>query len=130
MPLGVRNNFDSPLLHAIDVESSKLYSVYHADFFCLQMKQKYHEIADVKCVTVDKYQGEENDIILLSLVRSQRNKNAGIGFLDIENRVNVALSRAKQGLFIVGNMDHISRRSLLWRKIKKELEAQQAIGKY
>jgi hypothetical protein len=42
---------------------------------------------------VDNYQGEENDIVLLSLVRS--NEDGKIGFLSIENRVCVALSRAK-----------------------------------
>jgi helicase required for RNAi-mediated heterochromatin assembly 1 len=51
--------------------------------------------------SVDNYQGEENDIIILSLVRS--NSENKIGFLKISNRVCVALSRARQGLFIFGN---------------------------
>ncbi|RDW66768.1 hypothetical protein BP5796_09517 [Coleophoma crateriformis] len=51
--------------------------------------------------TVDSYQGEENDIILLSLVRS--NDYMSIGFLDNENRLVVALSRARRGLYIFGN---------------------------
>lgn len=52
-------------------------------------------------INVDNYQGEENDIILLSLVRSNPENN--IGFLKISNRVCVALSRARMGLFIFGN---------------------------
>lgn len=51
--------------------------------------------------TVDSYQGEENDIILLSLVRS--NQQNLIGFLDSKNRLVVALSRARRGLYLFGN---------------------------
>lgn len=51
--------------------------------------------------TVDSFQGEENDVILLSLVRS--NEHLGIGFLDNKNRLVVALSRARRGLYIYGN---------------------------
>ncbi|TQS35353.1 hypothetical protein Golomagni_04228 [Golovinomyces magnicellulatus] len=51
--------------------------------------------------TVDGYQGEENDVILLSLVRS--NMPRSIGFLDNKNRLVVALSRARRGLYIFGN---------------------------
>ncbi|KXL47135.1 hypothetical protein M433DRAFT_64459 [Acidomyces richmondensis BFW] len=52
-------------------------------------------------VTVDSYQGEENKIVILSLVRSNREGN--IGFLGVDNRVCVALSRAQCGLYIFGN---------------------------
>ncbi|KAF4976079.1 hypothetical protein FZEAL_7212 [Fusarium zealandicum] len=48
--------------------------------------------------TVDGFQGEENEIILLSLVRSAR-----AGFVDNENRAVVALSRARCGMYIFGN---------------------------
>jgi hypothetical protein len=75
---------------------------------------------------VDNFQGEENEIILLSLVRS--NADGQIGFLKTENRVNVALSRAKHGLFIVGNMDSLCAQSSLWRKISATLEERECIG--
>ncbi|KAK5123677.1 hypothetical protein LTR85_002313 [Meristemomyces frigidus] len=52
-------------------------------------------------VTVDSYQGEENKVVLLSLVRS--NDKNQIGFLNIDNRVCVALSRAQCGFYIFGN---------------------------
>ena len=55
----------------------------------------------IRCSSIDNYQGEECDIIVISLVRS--NKYGGIGFLKEEQRVNVLLSRAKHGMFIVGN---------------------------
>ena len=69
----------------------------------------------VRATTVDNFQGEENDVILLSLVRS--NSSGSIGFLGTDNRVNVALSRAKHGLFVIGNFDLLEQKSRLWKKI-------------
>lgn len=54
----------------------------------------------VKIGTVDSYQGKENPIVLVSLVRD--NPRGSIGFLRKENRINVALSRAKERLVIFG----------------------------
>lgn len=69
------------------------------------------EVKKVKITSVDNFQGEENKIILLSLVRS--NMSGSIGFLSIENRVCVALSRAKEGLYIMGNMALLTQKSLV-----------------
>lgn len=55
--------------------------------------------------TVDDYQGEENDYVILSLVRS--NQEGKIGFVADENRICVAISRARLGLFIFGNFSCI-----------------------
>ena len=60
---------------------------------------------EIRVSSVDNFQGEECDIILLSLVRS--NKENKIGFLRTFNRVCVAFSRAKKGLYIIGNIDCI-----------------------
>jgi helicase required for RNAi-mediated heterochromatin assembly 1 len=54
-----------------------------------------------KVFTVDAYQGEENEVILLSLVRSNAFNN--VGFLRSKNRTVVALSRAQRGLYFFGN---------------------------
>ena len=54
----------------------------------------------VKVDTVDSYQGKENRIIILSTVRN--NVRQSSGFLNSPNRVNVAMSRAMERLFIVG----------------------------
>ncbi|KAH9499459.1 NFX1-type zinc finger-containing protein 1 [Bulinus truncatus] len=69
----------------------------------------------LKISSVDNYQGEENDIILLSLVRS--NADNDIGFLKANNRICVALSRAKMGLFVIGNFMGISQTSKLMETI-------------
>ena len=61
----------------------------------------------LKIDTVDSYQGKENDIIILSLVRS--NTKGIQGYVASENRANVSLSRAKECLFIVGNSHMWSR---------------------
>ncbi|KAK0711544.1 P-loop containing nucleoside triphosphate hydrolase protein [Lasiosphaeris hirsuta] len=50
--------------------------------------------------TVDKYQGEQNDYIILSLTRSSR-----VGYLRDIRRLTVALSRARLGLYILGRRD-------------------------
>lgn len=67
----------------------------------------------VNVVTVDSYQGEENDIVILSLVRS----GTQIGFLSVENRVCVALSRARCGFYIFGNAKRLSAASPLWEQV-------------
>ncbi|XP_063924289.1 NFX1-type zinc finger-containing protein 1-like [Zophobas morio] len=88
------------------------------------LTQKEQFLKDVKVSTLDGFQGQEANIVLLSLVRSQ-----GIGFLAKQNRVCVALSRAKSGFYIMGNMDLLSRTSKLWNGVKRCLEQQKAIGK-
>ncbi|KAI9732229.1 MAG: hypothetical protein M1818_007548 [Claussenomyces sp. TS43310] len=50
--------------------------------------------------TVDKYQGEQNDYIILSLTRTSR-----IGYLRDVRRLTVALSRARLGLYILGRRE-------------------------
>ena len=90
------------------------------------VNNRFPQCKGVRITLVDNFQGEENQIILLSLVRS--NEEGKIGFLSTENRVNVALSRAKHGLFIVGNMDSLCARSTLWQKIKERLEERGCFG--
>ncbi|KAL4904489.1 hypothetical protein BDW74DRAFT_168154 [Aspergillus multicolor] len=67
----------------------------------------------VKVVTVDSYQGEENEVVILSLVRNGRQ---GIGFLSIANRVCVALSRARRGFYMLGNQDLLAADEL-WAEV-------------
>lgn len=73
---------------------------------------------------VDKFQGLEKDIIIFDLVKSQD----GLGFLANANRINVALSRQKKLLIIIGNLD-----SILSAKAPKTLDNQNqkpALQKY
>lgn len=57
-----------------------------------------HEFLSVKVQTIDSFQGDEKDIIILSTVRCNRGGN--VGFLDSDRRTNVALTRAKYVILI------------------------------
>ncbi len=55
----------------------------------------------LRCSTIDSFQGQEMDTIIISLVRS--NDDNDIGFLKDYRRMNVAITRAKQKLYIIGD---------------------------
>ena len=80
----------------------------------------------VRVCTVDNFQGEENDIILLSLVRS--NAENKIGFLREENRVCVALSRAKIGFYCIGNLKMLRDNAPIWETILSDMERKNRVG--
>ncbi|MDG4716524.1 AAA domain-containing protein [Winogradskyella marincola] len=85
----------------------------------LNRKVNYRKLKNVKSNNVvidvvDKFQGLEKDIIIFDLVRSQQQT---LGFLSNANRINVALSRQKKLLIIVGNLD-----SILSAKPPKDIE--------
>ena len=79
----------------------------------------------IHVTTVDNYQGQENDIIILSLVRN--NQKGTVGFLRTPNRICVALSRARHGLFMFGNIEMLSS-SGLWIHAKKVLGQNDQLG--
>ncbi|WVR04068.1 hypothetical protein IAU60_001067 [Kwoniella sp. DSM 27419] len=66
--------------------------------------------------TVDGFQGQEKDIIILSCVRSGPNLRS-IGFLKDARRINVALTRAKSSLFVFGNGPTLERSDERWKTI-------------
>ncbi|CAD8066812.1 unnamed protein product [Paramecium sonneborni] len=93
-------------------------SLYLRQAQVLKRKFMTKHLSQVKVQTVDNYQGEENDIVIISLVRN--NNINKLGFIKVENRINVALSRARLGLYVFGCFDFIKKASntgSLWRKI-------------
>ncbi|MBK1793196.1 hypothetical protein JHL21_01625 [Devosia sp. WQ 349] len=62
--------------------------------------------ADKYCGTVDSFQGNEADVVIVSLVRNNNHASirGALGFLSDPRRMNVLLSRAKSRLFVVGSL--------------------------
>lgn len=91
-------------VNLIDQSISELRStkLSHLSEFALEEGGRIH------CGTVDSFQGDEADVIVLSLVRN--NAHAGVralGFLSDARRMNVLLSRAKWRLILVGSLDFL-----------------------
>ncbi|PTB51882.1 hypothetical protein M431DRAFT_498162 [Trichoderma harzianum CBS 226.95] len=73
--------------------------------------------AKLRLSTVDNYQGEESDIVIISMARS--NKNGDIGFLVACERLVVLMSRARKGIILYGNMNTFlasKKGGELWKK--------------
>ncbi|KAH9887903.1 hypothetical protein C8Q73DRAFT_808008 [Cubamyces lactineus] len=84
----------------------------------------------VRLGTVDIFQGQEAKIVIVSLVRNSGQCDTGsasIGFLKSSNRINVALSRAKHGLYILGNAANL-RTNPTWSTILDEMESRNQVG--
>ncbi len=72
------------------------------------------EVPDIEVGTVDGFQGREKDIVIISCVRA--NDQGQIGFLSDARRMNVALTRAKYGMYIIGCAETL-RHNELWCKL-------------
>ncbi|XP_069003772.1 NFX1-type zinc finger-containing protein 1 [Embiotoca jacksoni] len=114
------------LLQDYKPEQITILTTYTGQLHCLRKQMPASEFSGVKVHVVDKYQGEENDIVLLSLVRS--NLQGKVGFLNIPNRVCVALSRAKKGLYCIGNSAMLGQVKL-WSNIFHTLRENDQVGK-
>ncbi|XP_042642156.1 NFX1-type zinc finger-containing protein 1-like [Tyto alba] len=86
------------------------------------------DMAKVAVCTVDDFQGEESDIVLLSLVRS--NPEGRIGFLRDRHRVCVAFSRARKGFYCIGDLEGMARGAggQLWAEILAALKSKGLVG--
>ena len=80
----------------------------------------------VRIVNIDNFQGEENDIIILSLVRNNSFKS--VGFLKEPNRVCVALSRARLGFYCFGNFKMLRSAVPIWESILLDVESNECLG--
>ncbi|XP_071505626.1 NFX1-type zinc finger-containing protein 1-like [Diadema antillarum] len=112
-------------------EQITILTTYTGQLFNFKRETSRSDFKGVRVATVDNFQGEENDIILLSLVRS--NTEGSAGFLTTENRICVALSRAKKGLYCIGNFKLLAEQCKqgrgLWTDIVKCLQMTGSIGK-
>uniref|UniRef100_A0A453NCV3 Helicase ATP-binding domain-containing protein n=1 Tax=Aegilops tauschii subsp. strangulata TaxID=200361 RepID=A0A453NCV3_AEGTS len=69
----------------------------------------------LKIKSVDGFQGGEEDVIIISTVRS--NEDGAVGFLRDAKRTNVALTRAKHCLWVIGNATTLSKNRSVWQDI-------------
>ncbi|KAJ4461170.1 putative P-loop nucleoside triphosphate hydrolase superfamily protein [Paratrimastix pyriformis] len=96
------------------------------------LKEQYPGLS-LRASTVDGFQGGEEDIIFLSTVRC--NPGGNIGFTNDPHRLNVALTRARQTLVLVGSLSTLTAASALrhpneenhWGRLLASLRARQAI---
>ncbi|MCO5567021.1 hypothetical protein L7F22_020704 [Adiantum nelumboides] len=88
------------------------------------LKGEGDEAIDVQ--TIDRYQGSENRIVIVSLVRS--NTEGKVGHLMALNRLCVTVSRARAGLYICGDADTLSMKSPHWRTLIEYFKNQSCIG--
>ncbi|KAF3763606.1 hypothetical protein M406DRAFT_260943 [Cryphonectria parasitica EP155] len=82
-------------------------------------------LKSIRLATVDNFQGEEAKVVIISLVRS--NMENRCGFLSTSNRINVLLSRAKHGCYILGNAKTYQSVAM-WEQVIKLLQANDNFG--
>ncbi|WFD06464.1 hypothetical protein MVES1_001809 [Malassezia vespertilionis] len=84
--------------------------------FVARFGREHAEFAEFS--SVDGFQGQEKDIIILSCVRS--NAKGVIGFLGDYRRLNVALTRARSNMFVIGNAQMLHDADPVWKKLVGE----------
>ena len=87
----------------VDAQNIAIITPYSKQVQLFRTELSVHgpEISEVNVGTVDSFQGQETDLVVFSAVRSNRMKE--LGFLRDERRLNVAITRARRGLIIVGD---------------------------
>ncbi|KAL9574223.1 hypothetical protein ACKAV7_001738 [Fusarium commune] len=91
-----------------------------------KMIEKKQLLQTIRLATVDNFQGEEAKVIIVSLVRS--NTQRKVGFLRTENRINVLLSRAQHGMYLIGNSETYLNRPM-WVDVYNQLSQAGSVGK-
>lgn len=102
-------------------EGQRAFLVEYMQYHGALRKQLYEEL---EVASVDAFQGREKDFIVVTCVRS--NEHQGIGFLNDPRRLNVALTRAKYGVIIVGNPKVLSKQPL-WNNLLVHFKDRQVV---
>lgn len=109
-----QNDLINPERESVQVE------VDRDDFFNESKPLTIHQINGILIASIDAFQGREKEFMVMSCVRS--NERNAIGFVKDGRRMNVALTRAKMGLFIVGDAECLKEGDALWKEFLQSLE--------
>ncbi|PPQ66263.1 hypothetical protein CVT24_007281 [Panaeolus cyanescens] len=93
---------------------------------CFERRFGRDILSKVDFNTVDGFQGQEKDIIILSCVRAGPGITS-IGFLSDVRRMNVALTRARSSLFILGHAATLERSESAWRQIVQDARSRSSL---
>ncbi|XP_055344625.1 uncharacterized protein LOC129592583 [Paramacrobiotus metropolitanus] len=124
--------FSIPGLEKPHPEEIGIITFYNGQRPQLEIELKCHprinqRFKDIEINSVDGFQGREKDIIILSCVRSADSYRGRrtLGFTDDPQRLNVAMSRARKALIVVGSW-HIFYHSDMWRRYFRYIPVIQA----
>lgn len=127
-----KNEFDQWLSNkSLEENQIGLISFYGKQIqYINKMLKEMHSEVPIRLSTVDRFQGMERNIIIVSMVRSNKlasfhgqqpeqiygelgyPSQESLGFAESPNRLNVALSRARRLLIVVGNSEHFCRKDI------------------
>ncbi|XP_052035242.1 protein ZGRF1 isoform X2 [Apodemus sylvaticus] len=112
----IASGIEGSMIGVITLYKSQMYKI------CSLLSAADVDHPDVKAVqvsTVDAFQGAEKEIIILSCVRTRH-----VGFIDSEKRMNVALTRGRRHLLIVGSLSCL-RKNRLWGRVIQHCEGRE-----
>ncbi|KAG1656161.1 DNA replication ATP-dependent helicase/nuclease DNA2 [Nymphon striatum] len=89
--------------NGVDQADVGIIAPYRRQVLLLKKSVCKNEMKDLEVNTVDQYQGREKQIIIISCVRTTLGDKSAAGILHDFRRLNVAITRAKQKLFIIGS---------------------------
>ena len=125
---GQRDKISSTLVKNELINPEKLevhVEIDRDDFFNESKPITIHTVSDIMIASIDAFQGREKDFLVMSCVRS--NPNNKIGFLNDARRMNVALTRAKYGLILIGDVECLSKADPLWKEYLDALKERNLI---
>ncbi|KAG0617383.1 hypothetical protein M758_5G185900 [Ceratodon purpureus] len=97
-------------------QSLKILAAYNGQVTLIRkLLEKYPELQAVEVRSIDSFQGVESEIVIVSLVRS--NAGGNIGHLRMRNRLCVAASRARCGVYFVGNDSTLAQKNPHWKTL-------------
>nr|XP_048312732.1 protein ZGRF1 isoform X6 [Myodes glareolus] len=104
------------MIGVITLYKSQMYKICH---LLSDVDAGHPDVRAVQVSTVDAFQGAEKEVIILSCVRTRQ-----VGFIDSEKRMNVALTRGRRHLLIVGSLSCL-RKNRLWGRVIQHCEGRE-----